>query len=237
MAFLLRFTAVAASILAAGCGGGGSDQPVSPTSSVPTTTNVSAAYTALVRSAHSYSLAGSTSTGISLTATLSTAPGAQVTSNGTTYDTTSVTVSVFRAGVLQATGVTTAWQDVGGTNWAWSFQTPEGSCVVRTSSVLLPTSAALDQSGPFVSGTKYAGCSPGNLPRSFWTPVGTVAQTWSYRLIGGIPFVCIDSATTGAVGTETESDCIEVVDSSGTLGTRARVTTKDLNSVTTTLSN
>lgn len=52
-----------------------------------------------------------------------------------------------------------------------------------------------------------------------------------------IPFVCLNSSTQGFVGTSTESDCVEIVDANGTLGPRARVTTKDLNGVTTTLTN
>jgi hypothetical protein len=37
--------------------------------------------------------------------------------------------------------------------------------------------------------------------------------------------------------TTTETDCVQVVDAQGTLGTRVRVTLKDANGVTTTLAN
>lgn len=224
---------------ACGGGGGSGGDAVAPPAAavVPATTNVLAAYQSLVRQRRDYSLSGTTSTGVALTATLSVAPGAQVTSNGTTYDTSSVTVSIFRGGVLQATGVTTAWQDVGTPNWAISFSTPDGTCVLRTGGSALPTSAALNQTGAYLSGAQYAGCSPSNQPRSFWTSTGAVVNTWAYQVFDGIPFVCVNSSSQGAVGTSTESDCVEVTDVNGTLGTRARVTTTDLNGVTTTLKN
>ena len=233
----LRVVVLAVPLCLVACGGGGS-QVVTPAAAVaPATTNVYAAYQSLARKPHTYSLSGSTSTGVGLTATLSVSQGAQVTSNGTTYDTSTVTVSIYKGGVLQATGITTAWQDLGTPNWAISYSTPEGSCVLRISGSALPTSAALSQTGAYLSGTKYPGCSPSNQPQSFWTSTGTVAQTWAYQVFDGIPFVCINSSTQGVVGTSTESDCVEVVDANGTLGTRARVTTKDLNGVTTSLTN
>ena len=221
------------------CGGGGGGSTSTPTAAAiaPATTNVLAAYQSLVRQPHTFSLSGSTSTGVSLTATLSVAQGAQITSNGKTYDTSTVTVSIYSGGVLQATGVTNTWQDVGTPNWAISYSTLEGSCVLRTGGSALPTSAALNATGAYLTGAEYSGCNPSNQPMSFWISTGTVAQTWAYQVYDGIPFVCLNSSTQGFVGTSTESDCVEIVDANGTLGPRARVTTKDLNGVTTTLTN
>ena len=226
---------IAASLLA-GCGGGGSDAPP-PAAIAPATTNVFAAYAAFVRQPHMYSLSGSTSTGANLTATLSVTQSSQVTSNGITYDRSLVTASIYSGGVLQGTGVTTSWLNVGSPNWVTSFESADGSCIVRTGGSALPTSAALNQTGPYLTGARYAGCNPGNLPMTFWLSTGAVTQTWSYSLINGIAFVCINSSDRGFVGTSTESICAEVIDANGMLGTRLRVTTMNLNGVTTTLSN
>jgi hypothetical protein len=72
---------------------------------------------------------------------------------------------------------------------------------------------------------------------SYWISTGTVAQTWAYQVFDGIAYFCLNSSTKGFVGTSTESDCVEIVDAGGSLGSHARVTTLDLNGVATTLTN
>ena len=157
---------------------------------------------------------------------------------GATFDSSLVTKSVYNSqGALIASSTLTLLMEVGSTNWAYVFEAADGSCVIRTGGAALPTSAALGQSGAYLSGPKYGGCNPTELPRSFWISTETLNQTWTYKTIGGIPFVCIDSALSGSVGTATESNCIEVADATGALGARLRVTITDLNGVTTTLSN
>jgi len=169
---------------------------------------------------------------------LNIAQGAPVTSNGKTFDVSTLTVSIYRAGALQSTGVTTAWLDVGTANWAYTFQTPDGSCNVRTGGTALPSSAVLNAAGPFISGDQYPGCTPARLPTSLSLSLTPVASTWAYRVTNGIPFVCIESSIRGAVGgVQSESDCVEVVDANGTLGSRVRIVVTDLNGVTTTLTN
>jgi hypothetical protein len=66
---------------------------------------------------------------------------------------------------------------------------------------------------------------------------GTISETWSYTAIDGIAFVCLNSSITEASGTSTESDCIEVIDGNGTLGTHLRVTVKDADGRVMTLAN
>lgn len=233
-----RLAMVCALFALQGCGGGGGAATNSnPTVAPPATTNVLAAYTALVRKPHTYSLSGSTSTGVSLTATLSIAQAAQVSWSTQTYDTALVTLSVYNGATLVGTGVTTSWQATGTPYWDVFFQSSDGSCTLRGGGTALPTSAALGQVGSFLDGTEYAGCSPSNMPMTYWISSGTVTQTWAYQAVGGTPFVCINTSVQGFVGTTTESDCVEIVDTSGTLGSRVRVTTTNLNRVTTTLTN
>lgn len=190
-----------------------------------------------MRAPHTYSLSGSTSQGARLTATLSTSTGTPITSGSNTFDTSALTITVFSADALAATGVTTFWYWLGTVSPIVAFASADGSCTWTTASTALPTSANLGESGPYVTATRYVGCSPGNLPMTYWIPAGTVTSTWSYTDIGGIAFVCVNSSNRGSVGTSTESDCIEIMDIKGTLGSRARVSTKDLNGVTAVLSN
>lgn len=221
-----------------GCGGGGSSASAASPIAAPASTNVYAAYAALTRQPHNYSLAGSTSTGVALTATLSIAQGAPVTSNGSTFDTATLTTSIFNGGILSAFGVTTAWQLTGTPNWAATFNSSDGTCFWETSGSSLPTSASLGQSGAYITASQYSGCNATTLPYSYWIPVGKLTTTWSYSTINGTAFVCINSSNLGFVGVAAlESDCIEVVDTAGTLGTHVRISTQDLNKVVTVLAN
>jgi hypothetical protein len=172
-----------------------------------------------------------------MAATLSISQGAQVTFLSTTYDTAATTLSIYVNNVLASTGVSTSWQDLVTPDWAVSFHSADGTCVERTGGTSFPSSAALGVSGAYLTGKDYPGCSPANMPQSFWVSSGTLTTTWTYSSINGTGFVCFNSSDAGFVGTTTESDCIEVIDTAGTLGTHARITVKDLNNVTTTLTN
>jgi len=226
------------------CGGGGSDGSTvaaAPVAALPATTNVLAAYTANFRTTRTLSLSGSTSTGLSFTATLSNAPGSQVSSEAGVFDSFTSTVSIFRGGTLAASGVTTYWMSPGSPYPTYQFDSADGSCIGSRSITALPTSAILNQSGPYLAGSEYSQCSSSNLPRTIFGidfSVAEVTQTWSYQAIGGVPYVCINSSWNHRFGgTSIESNCIEVLDSSGTLGGRVRITATDLNGVTITLSN
>lgn len=219
------------------CGGGGSSAPppAPAVAAAPATTNVFAAYSNLIRSPHSYSLSGTTSTGVAVTANLGVAQGAQGMFNGVAYDTSTLTLSLFANGVLQSTSVTTLWQDAGTPNWAFLFKSVDGTCTNRTGGSGLPTSAALNTTGAYISGTDYTSCNPTNLPSVFLS-IGTLTQTWSYQEISGIPFVCINTSNQQPF-TSTEADCFEVTDVNGTVGAHARITSVAVGGVTTTLSN
>ena len=182
-------------------------------------------------------MSGSNSQGTSLSATLGIAPGAKVANGTTTYDTSTLTLALYAGGTLVATGVTTLWQSVGTPYWAFSFSTADKSCRIRTGGSSLPTTAAVGTTGPFLNGTEYPGCNPSNMPRSGWLSTGAVTTTWTYSDINGTGFACFNTSNAGLVGTETESDCVEVIDKAGTLGTHVRITVKDLNGVVTTLTN
>ena len=95
----------------------------------------------------------------------------------------------------------------------------------------------MGQSGPYVSAKRYAGCSTSSLPTTASLSTESVTQTWALQTIDGRSELCMNSAVAGFVGTATESDCVEVIDTAGTLGTHVKITTIDLNKVSTTLSN
>ncbi len=232
--------ALSACFMFTACGGGGGDSAPATTPTSPTplsTTNVAAAVKALMRTPHSYSLSGSTSTGVNLTATLGIAQGGTLTHQGLSFDSSVLTITLFRGGTLLSASVSTLWYYPGTVNLRFSTNSGDSTCNNYTAISNLPVAANLGQSGSYFVATQYPGCtSPNNAgPMSS----GTVTGTWSYSDIGGIAFVCLNSSnkTNGLVSTSTESDCVEVVDTNGTLGTRARIALKDPNGVTTVLSN
>lgn len=221
------------------CGGGDGGQPAAPTntaSTAPQTANVAAVFADVFRSSRSYSMAGTASDGSAVTASVSIAPGAQAQANGQTYDSATISIAMFRGGALVASSISTLWLAPGTSQIVYSFKS-DGSCFIAMAHGVLPSSAALGQAGAYVSGSKYSGCSPSNLPRTFWTESAAVTQTWSYRQIAGVAFVCLDSSERSIVGSATESDCFEVSDASGAIGARARLTQTDLSGRTTTLAN
>jgi hypothetical protein len=226
-------TLVAAAMLAA-CGGGG-DEPAP----APASTNVHAAYAGFVGAAHAYSLTGSTSTGVALTASLAVAPGASAAYGSTTVDTARLTLTVSQGGNVISSDVSTFWQDVGTPDWAVLFSSAADVCALRTGSTALPTTGSLGAHGAYITGTIYPGCDASNLPQSSSVSVGTLTQTWSYQEIGGVAFVCVndDQAVNGVVPHATTSYCAEVTDANGTLGTRVHISATDFNGVTTTLAN
>lgn len=227
---------LACALTLASCGGGGGSGADSPatTKVAPTTTNVSAAYAAVVRTPRSYSLSGTTSTGIALTALLTTSTLASTTYNAKAYDRSAVTVAVFRASVQQSSNTVTLWFPQGTLNLIFLAYSANGFCSLATDATLLPTSASIESTGPYFSGTRYPSCSA--LGDRVFVPAGNVSSTWTYSAYNGSGWMCINSTITD-FATVTESDCFEVADSTGTLTGRVRVTTKDGNGVTTTLSN
>lgn len=220
-----------------GCGGGGADSPTStPVTPAPASTNVNAAYLALVGQGHTFNLAGSTSTRQSVAATLSIGPSTPVTYSGATYDRSTLTsTTTSSTGAAIGTAVTTLWLSQSEHVQVFESNSADGTCVFSTSTELLPTSAALGEAGPYVVGKEYAGCAAPGTVTTLSISTGTVTQTWSYSAIAGTGYVCMTSSDAGFVGTSTEQDCFEVVDASGTLGSRARVTVTDLNGTVTTL--
>jgi hypothetical protein len=227
--------AALAAALLAGCGGGGDSSPSAP--AAPASTNVEAAVRALVRSSHSYALQGSASTGASLTGGLSTAPGGTLSHQSLNFDSTSLTLSVSSGGALLSSTTLVLWHYPGTVNLRFSTDSADGTCNNYTATSALPTAAALGTSGAYFTATQYPGCtSPSTAgPFSF----GTVTGTWSYSLVGGVPFVCINSSNQypGIASSSTLAICAEVVDGNGSLGAHARIVSKDLNGNTVTLAN
>lgn len=220
-----------------GCGGGGDAGPASAQAVAPSTTNVAAALQALLKQPHSFALAGSTSTGVPITASLSVTQSAAATYQNVNYDVATVSISV-RSGVnLLGTSSLTIWFTTGTVGQFFLASSADGNCDVAKTSTVPPTSAALGQSGPYNTMTALYSCNtPTGAANSLSFISGTRTQTWSYEVIKGIPMVCINSSL-AQLATTTESDCIEVIDANGTLGTRVLVTSMNANKVTMSLSN
>ncbi|WP_284617465.1 hypothetical protein [Aquabacterium humicola] len=197
--------------------------------------NVAAAFERFVRQPHTYALTGSTNTGVAVTATLTIAQGLSTSSRGRAYDVTSVTMQLRNSsGAVVGSGTASPWFLAGTVDQAF-VATSDGTCAVTSSGTKLPTSASVGQNGPYVTATEYAGCSTLDNVRG---PIssGTRTQTWSVNSIEGGTYACLHTSRVDFF-TTTESDCVQVVDARGNLGGGVRVTLKDANGVTTTLSN
>lgn len=220
--------------LLAGCGGGGDGAPAGATPTAPATTNVGAAVRALVRSPHSYALQGSASTGTRLTGNLSTAPGGTLSHQSLNFDSSSLTLSVSGGGPPSSTTLV-LWYFPGTVNLRFSTDSADHTCNNYTATTTLPASAVLGASGAYFTGTQYPGCTSPSTAGPF--SYGTVTGTWSYGLVDGVPFVCVNSSNQYPGATSTLSICADVIDANGSLGTRARVVSRDLNGTTITLAN
>jgi hypothetical protein len=75
------------------------------------------------------------------------------------------------------------------------------------------------------------------LPSQAITQVGTSTNTWSFESTGGLDFFCLNGSDTESDGTSKESDCVEVADTSGALGTHARIVSEDAAGDTLTFAN
>ena len=215
------------------CGGGSSETPAPPPPpAAPASTNINAAYLAAMRQTHTYELAGPTSAGVNVSASLSIAPGAAATYNGISYDTTTLTTTVTVAGSPASTAVTTLWLQPASSVLVFETSSSNASCLYVSSQSALPVTATVGQAGPYITATRYPGCT---VPGTVYVSIGTVTQTWSYTSVSGIGFACLTTSDAQALGTSTEQDCFEVTDANGSLGSRARVTIRDLDGVTTTL--
>ena len=224
----LAVAALAVSIILAGCGGGGSGSDSTTAgaqAAIPATTNPNAALTRWLTTAATYKLAGSTSNGIDLTATASVAPGPQVTNSLGTFNTATVTIAMYRGSVLYATNAQTLWLSTGAPVPALYFNSSDGSCFLRSNGSIPATSAVADATGILASGTIYSGCSPTNTPTSAWASSGSALLMWEYRVLDGVPMVCVNTQVTPTGGLNTqEQDCIEITDGAGSIGSRMRIT-------------
>lgn len=203
---------LAAGFLLAGCGGGGGAPQVPP----PTTTNVQAAVLSLLRQPSTFSLTGSTSTGVNLTATLTIVQPAPGSFKGTPYDISTVSLVARNGTALAGSNTVTVWLMTGTPDQVFLATSSNGKCGVTDTASALPTRAGHGQSGAYNSMTVYYRCTePANTSANFTS--GTRTQTWSYEVLNGIPMVCINSSLR-QLYTTTESDCIEVVDTGGHSG-------------------
>jgi hypothetical protein len=223
----LAAAALAASMILAGCGGGGGGGG-SPTNTsqftAPATTNPNAALAKFFATTATYKLAGTTSTGIDLTATVSVSPGAQATTAIGNFNTAIITLSVYQGANLYATNSQTVWLSLNGPSPAMYFNSSDGSCYSQASGFLPPTSAALETTGTVGTGLAFAGCRTNNLPMTYWVSSGDVTMLWEYRAMeNGLPMVCLNTTKKDIFITTQEQDCIEVTDSSGNIGGRMRI--------------
>jgi len=143
----------------------------------------------------------------------------------------------YSGGTLLGTSTTTIWQYTSTHDQIFEATSQDGDCDWLSTSVPFPTSATLGQSGTYAQFTSYVSCTTPDQVRFATQQWGTMAETWSYSQIDGGAFLCLISAFTAAGVTTTDQDCFEIVDTSGTLGTRVRVTNTDADGVVTTLKN
>ncbi len=219
-------------VMLTGCGGsddGGSGSGSGSGSGedvAPATTNVSAALRSLLRSPHFYELKGSFSSNAnqSLTGTLAIAPGPTQTLQGVSFESSLVAINF-----INVPGDSAFWPPIKKTYWEYpgtvrfrSSVNPNFYCTYYTSATE-PRSAALGASGFYFSGDNYQGeCSdPDNLGIS----LGIDSGTWSYSVIDGTPFVCINNYhySPFSPGAVSQSICAQVVDTNGTLGEKVLV--------------
>jgi hypothetical protein len=170
----------------------------------------------LLRQPRSFSLTGSTSTGVNLTATLTIAQPAPGSFKGTSYDISTISLVARNGTALAGSNTVTIWLMTGTPDQVFLATSSDGNCGVTDTATALPTwSAALGQSGAYNSMTEL----PATAARSPPTPAPSSRPARARRpgpteLLNGIPMVCINS-TLRQVATTTESDCIEVTDTKG----------------------
>lgn len=224
-----RHSLVALVVLVAGCGGGGgggggdNDAPAGPY-------DVAKAWQNALTTAYSYTATGKVSgTSVSVTVTntpfgaatyLHTIEGsnpAQINIPATRVDQTttasgggfseSAIARVYYTGTANVVGV------------EYPYAGGYVGCADVTTTLPLPTSATLGQSGPLYSAIEYGMCSGGGVNGV------TSTATWSLNDYSGVPYFCINETELNPDGTDISNECIEVR-TDGSLGSRVRLTFK-----------
>ena len=224
---------LASVVLVAGCGGGGGGSSPSPNpSSVPSPSPASTgvydaqvAWTRLLSTTRSWSVAGRASDGQDYQLTLAVEPGGSAIFPVTGA---SALKSNFRNRVVQVSSQVV--QDVlneqfidGGFRLLGSRVTADGgspSCSkTDVIAAVPPSGSAPGSNGPLYAATSLSDCTPGA------SSLGKSYHTWSVLADGGTVFLCVASSNRfiGETSDRISETCVET-DAAGNLGQRARIT-------------
>jgi hypothetical protein len=207
--------------LVAGCGGGGGggggDTPAPAPTPTVTSMNARTAWRALGAGAAtrflSVSGVGTDSANYQLSITIE--PLRTETVNGTLTQRVSYS-SVLTKNTLPLSTSEFALNMVDGTGVAFAYSEPNGDCSLLSGSSEPPaTTAVIGQSGTLFSGSMALNCDPRFV-------LGTVSGSWRISSEGVRTFFCFNMDR--RLPSQRQETCIEVIDATGTLGSRALVT-------------
>lgn len=216
MTRLHRLAALAtATVIVAGCGGGGGD------AGIPGTTQyaVQTAWRNLLNATATWSLTGTGSDAATyrIDLGLRRAAAAVFAVTGATGAVSEQFQRLVRNGSVLGEGTTRVFFNAD-TLALLGSDDGDGTCSVATSNTALPTTATIGASGALTSDNDLAGCSAGAAV------LGSTTTTWSLEAESGFALLCQNAVLRNAAGATdgTGAQCIEIA-ADGSLGMRMRM--------------
>ena len=216
MTHLHRLAALAAAtLIVAGCGGGGGD------AGIPGTTQfaVQSAYRNLLNATATWSLTGIGSDAAAYRIDLGLRPAAAAVFavTGTTGSVSEQFQRLVRNGSVLGEGTTRVYFNAS-TLALLGSDDGDGTCSVVTVNTALPMTATIGASGALTSANDLAACSAGAAV------VGSSTTTWSLEAESGFALLCQNAVLRNAAGATdgTGAQCIEIA-ADGSLGARMRM--------------
>ncbi len=208
-------------LILAACGGGGGGDAPSGASPAVTSTNARAAWRSLLATQRVVSVSGTGSDSASYQLSVTIQPLGATTVNATQVQQVNFSSVLNRNSVLNTSSSFDLYV-LSGTGNTYAYRDPTGDCSLFSGSVEPPESlSVIGQSGPLYSGTVVVGCNSIN-----GIPVvtgGTLSGTWFIQSEAALTFFCVEARLADVLMTS-QTSCLEVIDTAGTFGTRARVT-------------
>ena len=216
MTRLHRLAALAAATLVvAGCGGGGGDAGIPGTAQYA----VQSAYRNLLNATATWSVSGTGSDAAAYRIDLGLRPAAAAVFavTGATGSVSEQFQRLVRNGAVLAEGTTRVYFNAG-TLALLGSDDGDGTCGVATGNTALPTTATIGASGALTSDNELAACSAGAAV------TGSSTTTWSLEAESGFALLCLNVALRNAAGASdgTGAQCIEIA-GDGSLGARVRM--------------